>query len=141
MDKDAADLKCALEDLKCELEDLKDEIQDLRDDVQDEIESAISDAISEYFSEGIEDFLASHQFVLKNGTVVQTRLRTRVMAPDKKKVLICYGGAKVVGSALHIQTRVSSWEDLYTYPTESEAIAALQKLNNGMEQGVSLVEL
>ena len=72
---------------------------------------------------------------------MQTRQRTRVMAPDKKKVLICYGGAKVVGSALHIQTRVSSWEDLYTYPTESEAIAALQKLNNGMEQGVSLVEL
>ena len=63
------------------------------------------------------------------------------MSPDKKKVLICYGGAKVVGSALHIQTRVSSWEDLYTYATENEAIAALQKLNAGMEQGVSLVEL
>ena len=141
MNEEIADLKCALEDFKCELEDLKDEILDLKDDILDEIEAASGDTISEYFSEGIEDFLASHQFVLKDGTVVQARQRTRVMAPDRKKVLICYGGAKVVGSALHIQTRVSSWEDLYTYATESDAIAALQKLNAGIEQGVSLIEL
>ena len=122
--------------------DLADSIADELDGrLQDIIEEAISDTIIEFFSEGIEEFLSSHQLALKDGTTLQMRQKTRVMSPDKKKVLICYGGMKVNGTSLLIQTRISCWQDIWTYETEEEAIEALQKVNAAIEQGLSLSEL
>ena len=74
---------------------LEDKIDDLIDEIADEMEGrfegiiddAVSDSIIEYFSEGIEEFLSSHQLALKDGTTLQMRQKTRVMSPDKKKVI------------------------------------------------------
>ncbi len=120
---------------------VEDKFEDLADELRDAVDDAISDNISEYFTEGIEQFLADHQFVLKDGTLVQARNKTRVMGPDKKKVLTCYGGLRVDGRTLTVQTRMSAWENLCYFETEEEAIVALQKISAGIEQGVSLIEL
>ena len=48
---------------------------------------------------------------------------------------------KVNGTSLLIQTRISCWQDIWTYETEEEAIEALQKVNAAIEQGLSLIEL
>lgn len=128
---------------------LEDKIDDLADEIADQVEDriheitdeAVSDSIAEFFSEGIEQFLSSHQLELKNGTTLQMRQKTRVMSPDKKKVLICYGGMRVNGKSLMIQTRISCWTDLCSYETEAQAIEALQKVNAAIEQGLSLIEL
>ena len=120
---------------------VEDKFEDLADELRDAVDDAISDNISEYFTEGIEQFVADHQFVLKDGTIVQARNKTRVMGPDKKKVLTCYGGLRVDGRTLTVQTRMSAWENLCYFETEEEAIEALKKVSAGIEQGVSLIEL
>ena len=132
-------IESALED---KMDDLADEIADqMEDRVRDIVDEAVSDSITEYFSEGIEQFFSNHQLVLKDGTTLRMRQKTRVMSPDKKKVLICYGGMRVDGKTLLIQTRISCWEHICFYETEEEAIEALQKVNAAIEQGLSLVEL
>ena len=119
-------LESALEN---KMDDLVDEIADeMEDRIQDIVDDAVSDSIVEYFSEGIEEFLSSHQLELKDGTVLQMRQKTRVMNPDKTKVLICYGGMKVDGRTLMIQTRISCWQDLCCFETSAEAIEALKEL-------------
>ena len=120
---------------------VEDKFADLADELRDAVDDAISDNISEYFTEGIEQFLADHNFVLKDGTVVQTRNKTRVMGPDKKKVLTCYGGLRADGRTLTIQTRMSAWESLCYFDTEEETVEALKKVNAAIEQGVSFIEL
>ena len=62
--------------------------------------------------------------------MIQTRQKTKVLSPDKKKLLICYGGLKVDGSCLIVQTRISSWDTLYAYDSEADAIAALEKVKD-----------
>lgn len=64
-----------------------------------------------------------------------------VNLPYKSKLLICYGGLRVDGSSLMIQTRISSWEDIAYYQSREEAIEALLKVKNAMESGVSTFEL
>ena len=120
---------------------VEDKFEELADELRDAVDDAISDNISEYFTEVIEQFLADHQFVLKDGTLVQARNKTRVMGPDKKKVLTCYGGLRVDGRTLTVQTRMSAWECLCYFETEEEAVEALKKVSAGIEQGVSLIEL
>ena len=122
--------------------DLADSIaEELDGRLQDIIEEAVNDSIIEFFSEGIEEFLSSHQLVLKNGTVLQMKQKMRAVTPDKKKVLICYGGMRVVGTSLQIQTRISCWETFWNYETEEQAIEALQKINAAIDQGLSMIEM
>lgn len=124
------------------IDDLADEIADeLEDRLADIIDEAVNDSIIECFSEGIEEFLSSHQLALNDGTTLQMRQKTRVMSPDKKKVIICYGGMRVDGKSLQIQTRISCWETLWSFETEEKAVDALQKVSAAIEQGVSLIEL
>ena len=129
----------AMED---KMDDLADSIADeLECRLQDIIEEAVNDSIIEFFSEGIEEFLSSHQFVLKDGTILQARQKARVVTPDKKKVLICYGSMRVVGTSLQIQTRISCWETFWNYETEEQAVEALQTINAAIEQGLSMIEM
>ena len=122
--------------------DLADSIaEELDGRLQDIIEEAVNDSIIEFFSEGIEEFLSSHQFALKDGTVLQTRQKTRVVTPDKKRVLICYGGMRVNGRSLQIQTRISCLETFWNYETEEQAIEALQKINAAIDRGLSMIEM
>ena len=69
------------------------------------------------------------------------RQKTKVFSPDKKKLLICYGGLKVDGFSLIVQTMISSWDTLYTYDNEDDAIEALEKVKGAIERGDALIEL
>ncbi|MCR5323214.1 MAG: hypothetical protein K6E85_08090 [Lachnospiraceae bacterium] len=132
------------------LDDISDEIADR---LEERIDEAISDSISEFFAEGLEEFLEAHQFVLKDGTIVQSRQKTKILAPDKKKLLNCYGGLRVEntekyspnsnqkGWGLAVQTRISSWELISVYEHEANAIAALMKVENAIVEGAIVVEL
>ena len=132
-------IEAVLED---KMNDLTDEIADeMEDRFEDIIDNAVSDSIIEYFSEGIEEFLSGHQLALKDGTTLQMRQKTRVMSPDKKKIVICYGGMRVDGKTLWVQTRISCWEAIFSFETEEKAVEALQKVSAAIEQGLSLVEL
>lgn len=119
----------------------EEKLEDISWELREQVQDAISDNISEFFAEGIDVFLANHQFLLKDGTVIQTRPKTKVLSPDKKKLLICYGGLKVDGFSLIVQTRISSWDTLYAYDNEADVIEALEKVKDAIERGDALIEL
>lgn len=114
---------------------------DLRDDLEVTLQESISDSISEFFAEGLDEVLHNHPFVLKDGTTIQPRQRTKVLSPDKTRLYPCYGGLRIDGTTLQVQTRISSWNPLCTYQTKEEAVQALLKVKNAMEQGLSIIEL
>jgi hypothetical protein len=75
-----------------------------------------------------------------------------VLSPDKKKLLNCYGGLTVEdttrwngalpkGWGLRVQTRISCWELLYVYETESQATEALIKVQTAIEAGEPIIAL
>ncbi|MBE5862977.1 MAG: hypothetical protein E7295_09015 [Lachnospiraceae bacterium] len=116
------------------------------DMLEDRIGEAINDSISDFFGEGLETFLATHPLVLRDGTVVSSKQQTKVLSPDKKKLLNCYGGLTVEDTTkwngvlpkdwgLRVQTRISCWELLYVYKTESQATEALVKVQKAIEAG------
>ena len=127
-----------MDDLQSMLEDALDE---LREEMEDRLQELISDSISEFFAEGMEEILHNHQFVLKDGTVIQPRQRTKVLSPDKTRLYPCYGGLRIDGTTLQVQTRISSWNPLCAYKTKEEAVEALLKIKDAMESGISLIEL
>ena len=127
-----------MDDLQAMLEDVLDE---LREEMEDKLQELVSDSISDYFAEGMEEVLHSHQFVLKDGTVIQPRQRTKVLSPDKTRLYPCYGGLRIDGTTLQVQTRISSWNNLCAYKTKEEAVQALLKVKDAMEQGLSIIEL
>lgn len=132
------------------MEDSQNTIAEMLDE---RIDEAVNDSISEFFSEGLEDFLATHPLVLNDGRIVSAKQRTKVMSPDKKKVLSCYGELRVEntskwdgnaypkGWALNVQTRISSWEVAYVYATEKEAMDALISVNRAITEGMSMIYL
>ena len=127
--------------------------EEIADRLEERIDEAINDSISEYFAEGLEEFLEAHQFVLQDGTIVQSRQKIKILAPDRKKLLNCYGGLRVEntekyrgrnvpeGWGLVVQTRISSWELISVYEHEEDAIADLMKVENAINEGLSLIEL
>jgi hypothetical protein len=135
-----------LEELKSILEEtvsdaMEDKIEELSDIIQEKIEECTSDVLSEFIEESIDEFLQTHQFQLPDGTIVKSRNRTKVMSPNGKMVLNCYGGLRVDGKTLMVQERLSSWRGLCYFETETEAVEALKKVNDAIEQGVSLIKL
>ena len=112
---------------------VEDSIGVLTSEFEDSVGS-VSDNISEIFAEGLDQFLSDHQFVLRDGTIVKACNKTRVMSP-------CYGGLRVDGKTLMVQTRIFCWDALCYYQTEEEAVEALQKVNDAIEQGTTLIEL
>lgn len=127
-----------MDDLQAMLEDA---LEDMREELEDKLQEMISDSISEFFAEGMEEVLHNHQFVLKDGTVLQPRQRTKVLSPDKTRLYPCYGGLRIDGTTLQVQTRISCWNNLCAYKTREEAVEALLKIKDAMEQGLSLIEL
>ena len=120
------------------LENMKDE---LLDEMGESVQEAVNDSLSEIVMEALEAFLASHSFALSDGTVIQPKEHLKVLSPDKRKLLPCYGGLKVDGKTLMIQTRISSWQSLCWYDTQEEAIAALLKIKDAMQSGEKYLEL
>ncbi len=127
-----------MDDLQAMLEDA---LEDMREEMEDKLQELVSDSISDFFAEGMEEVLHSHQFVLKDGTVIQPRQRTKVLSPDKTRLYPCYGGLRIDGTTLQVQTRISSWNNLCAYKTKEEAVQALLKVKDAMEQGLSIIEL
>ncbi len=121
----------ALENMVCEL----------RDEISECVEEAVNDNISEIMTEALEAFFASHTFALSDGTIIQPKEHLKVLSPDKRKLLPCYGGLKVDGKTLVIQTRISSWQGLCWYDTEEEAVSALLKIKEAMQSGEKYLEL
>ncbi len=127
-----------MDDLQSMLEDA---LEDMREEMEDKLQELVCDSISDFFAEGMEEVLHGHQFVLKDGTVIQPRRRTKVLSPDKTRLYPCYGGLRIDGTTLQVQTRISSWNNLCAYKTKEEAVQALLKVKDAMEQGLSIIEL
>lgn len=109
--------------------------------LEDRLDDAMCDVLQELLPEAVGECLANFEFVLKDGTPVRPRQRLRVLSPDGSKLLECYGGLKVDGTSLLIQTRVSCWEIIAAYPDREAAIAALQQVLAAMEAGEILLRL
>ena len=120
------------------LENMKDE---LLDEMGERVQEAGNDSLSEIVTEALESFFTSHTLTLSDGTVIQPKEHLKVLSPDKRKLLPCYGGLKVDGKTLMIQTRISSWQSLCWYDTQEEAIAALLKIKDAMQSGEKYLEL
>ena len=120
---------------------LEDMVDELRDEISGCVEEAVNDSISEIITEALEEFFSSHTIALPDGAVIHPKERLKVLSPDKRKLLPCYGGLKVDGKTLVIQTRISSWQGLCWYDTEEEAVAALLKINDAMQSGENYLEL
>ncbi len=105
------------------------------------VQEAVNDSISEIVTEALEAYFASHEFAMADGTVIRPKEYLKVLSPDKRKLLPCYGGLKADGKTLVIQTRISSWQSLCWYATEEEAAAALLKIKDAMQSGEKYLEL
>ena len=75
----------ALENMVCEL----------RDEISECVEEAVNDNISEIMIEALETFFTSHTFALSDGTIIQPKEHLKVLSPDNRKLLPCYGGNPV----------------------------------------------
>lgn len=137
------DLDELMEELASRLEEtVQEAVEDAVDDLlEDRVDEAVHDAVQEILPEVFGQCLADFDFVLKDGTIVRPRRRMKVLSPDKSKLLICYGGLRVDGKSLIIQTRLSSWEWIADYPDREAAVAALKLVHEAMEAGKPLLEL
>lgn len=117
--------------------------------IEDAVESAVEDQIADAVTFAVQDTLpevmgecfADFEFVLPNGTIVRPRQYMKLLSPDKTKLLLCYGGLKVDGTTLMVQTRVSSWENIAVYPSREEAAEALIRVKNAMDAHMDTLEL
>ena len=119
-------------------EELMDELYDrLEEAIASQVTSAVQDIIPEALAEGLADY----EFVLKDGTIVRPRPMMKLLSPNKTKLLLCYGGLRVDGCTLVVQTAIGRWESIAGYQTKEEAVAALLKVKEAMEANVPLLEL
>ena len=113
----------------------------LEDAVADQIEDAVTCAVQDVFDEALHSSLSRFEFVLENGTVVRPRQLMKVISPDKSKMLLCYGGLRVDGCSLQVQTSAMCWSEITYYRTREEAIEALQKVKDAMMADAPICEL
>lgn len=125
------DLDTIMDELSCRIEDL------LVDQIGDAVAGAVHEAFPEVLNESFSDF----EFVLTDGTIVRPKQHMKLLSPDKSKLLLCYGGLRVDGNTLVVQTRISCWENIAYYNSSEEAIEALIKVKNAMEADLSVYEL
>lgn len=125
------DIDTIIDELSARLEDM------IEDVLVHQIDSAVQNSFPEALGESLSDF----EFVLTDGTIVRPRQRMKLFSPDKSKLVLCYGGLRVDGSSLMVQTRISSWENIANYQTKEEAIEALIRVKNAMDTNLSIYEL
>ncbi len=117
------------------------DLDTLMDELEEKLDAVVYGAMEQALPEVLSESLADFEFQLKNGTVVRPRQRMKVLSPDKSKLLICYGGLRVDGRSLIIQTRISCWECIADYPDREAAIEALNRVKDAMAAGIELLEL
>lgn len=113
----------------------------VNDLLEDRLDEAVFDAVQHALPEILGESLAHFEFQLKDGTIVRPREQTKVLSPEKDKLLCCYGGLRVDGECLLVQTRLTCWEMIAAYPDREAAVAALNRVRSAMEAGEKLVEL
>lgn len=128
-------------------------VEDAVEDAVDDLTCSIEDAVEAAVQNAFQNMLSELELVLPDGTRMVPRKKLRLTAPDKTKVLLCFGGLRVedtsrfTGSAipagwgLAVQTRVDSWETIHVYGSKEEAVAALEKVNKAMIDGSDSFEL
>ena len=136
------DLDSIMDELSSHLEDM------IENAVADHIESAVYSAIEDTLPNALEDFLSealnetlsNFEFVLQDGTIVRQRPRMKLLYPDKSQLMPCYGGLYIHGTCLMVQITPSFWDGI-DFPTKEDALAALDKIKNAMNDEVTLLEL
>ena len=129
-----------------DMDELIDELSErleemLEDAVADQIEDAVANAVQDVFDEALHSSLSRFEFVLENGTVVRPRQLMKVVSPDKSRMLLCYGGLRVDGKSLQVQTGATVWSEISYFETREEAIEALQKVKDAMMADAPICEL
>ena len=125
-----------------DLDELADRIEDaVQNAVEDQVADAVTCALQDVLPETLGESFADFEFVLPNGTIVKPRQHMKVLSPDKSKLLVCYGGLRVDGRTLMVQTRIGSWEGIAVYPSREKAVAALVRVKDAMAAHVELLEL
>ena len=129
-----------------DMDELIDELSErleemLEDAVADQIEDAVANAVQDVFDEALHSSLSRFEFVLENGTVVRPRQLMKVVSPDKSRMLLCYGGLRVDGKSLQVQTGATVWSEIAYFDTREEAIEALQKVKDAMMDDAPICEL
>lgn len=123
------------------LEMIQDAVENAMADAVDEIMATVEDSVEASVQNAIQNMLSDFEFILPNGVQVSSRKKLSVTSSDKTKVLVCYGGLRVDGVSLFIQTRVDCWEEIGTYPTKEEAVQALEKVKNAIKNGLDFLDL
>ena len=113
----------------------------VNDLLEDRLDEAVFDAVQHALPEALGECISKMEFRLRDGTIVRPREQTKVLSPGKDKLLCCYGGLRVDGECLLVQTRLTCWEMIAAYPDRETAVAALNRLRLAMEAGEKLVEL
>lgn len=79
---------------------------------------------------------------LHEGVMINASKATiTVLSPDKKTLLSCFGGLRVDGCTLQVQTENDGWSLLYAYNNPEEALSDLQKIKDAMQKGEIYLEL
>lgn len=129
-------------DLETIMDDLSDRIEEMIEDaLVDQIDNAVTSAIHVVLPEAFNESCSDFEFALTNGTIVRPKQHMKLLSPDKSKLLLCYGGLRVDGSTLMVQTRISCWESIAYYKNREEAIEALIKVKNAMDSNLFIFEL
>lgn len=129
-------------DLETIMDELSNRIEDMIEDaLVDQVEDAVTHAVHETIDEALSESLSHFEFVLKDGTIVRPRELMKLVSPDKSKMVLCYGGLRVDGTSLMVQTRISCWESIAYYESREETIEALAKVRKAMEDNLSVFEL
>lgn len=129
------DFEPILDELSSNIESMLEDI--LMNQVEDVVICSLQDALPEALSESLTAF----EFVLSDGTLVRPRQYMKLLSPDKTKLLLCYGGLRVDGCALTVQTRINCWETIAVYQSKEDAVAALLKVKEAMDAGTASFEL
>ena len=135
------DMDEILDELSSQIEDMVEDA--IEDHIQDLANNELVDMVGKMVQDALDNLTRNGcKFVLNDGTVIKTKERMRIFSPDKSKMLILYGGLRVDGTSLMVQTGPgSNYEYLACYKTREEAIEALLRVSNAMEAGMEKFEL
>ncbi|MBE6634066.1 MAG: hypothetical protein E7620_06980 [Ruminococcaceae bacterium] len=128
---------------------LENALSDAASEIANEIIDSVSNDLVDAVSNAVADCLTGMEYHLKDGTVVIPRPRMKLMNPDKTKLILCYGGLRIGKGRLNggeawnlwVQTAVSSWDAIASYPDRESAAKAMRAVTEAMEQKISLFEL
>ena len=104
-------------------------------EIADEISCEVADAVECAVHDALPDALR-----MCIGELLQPKPRIMVLSNDKTCYIGCYGGLKVKGKDLWIQTGSCSW-DTFHYATKEEAKENLLKIKKAMDGCLPSVEL